>query len=125
MVTDQVTIRQALYKGLDQTCIGVILWLAVSWIFSAFSYYISKATGEDWFTRSGAIMALVGAVATFQLVSYLYKAVAIALEEKLGPGERAIELILKPPPLHQQLSYISYMTGIVGTAIWGYGDLLL
>jgi len=38
---------------------------------------------------------------------------------------RGIELGLEPPRPQVVLSYLGYLTGIVGTGIWGYGDLLL
>jgi hypothetical protein len=36
-----------------------------------------------------------------------------------------IELGLEPSKSYQVLAYFGYLTVIVGTAIWGYGDLLL
>ena len=38
---------------------------------------------------------------------------------------REIELGLEPPRSYVVLSYLGYLTGIVGTGIWGYGDLLI
>jgi hypothetical protein len=38
---------------------------------------------------------------------------------------REIELRLNPPKSYVALSYFGYLTGIVGTAVWGYGDVLL
>jgi hypothetical protein len=35
-----------------------------------------------------------------------------------------IEFTLNPPLLYRVTSYFGYVTGIVGTAIWGYGHLL-
>ena len=52
-------------------------------------------------------------------------ALATALKEGLVSIPEEIELRLKPPTSYQVLSYLGYVTGIIGTAIWGYGDLLL
>ena len=48
-----------------------------------------------------------------------------ALKEGLVSVPEEIELRLKPPTSYRMLSYLGYLTGIIGTAIWGYGDLLL
>jgi len=50
---------------------------------------------------------------------------ATALKEGLVSVQRGIELRLEPPRPHVVLSYLGYLTGIVGTGIWGYGDLLV
>jgi len=70
-------------------------------------------------------MALVGAAVTFRLVNFYQRALATALKEGLVSMQREIELGLEPPKSYQFLSYFGYVTGIVGTGIWGYGDLLL
>src|SRR5947208_10806763 len=60
MATDQVRI-ESLYARLYRTIIGFGLLIAAAWLFAAFSYYLSRKTGSDWFSRSGSVMALVGA----------------------------------------------------------------
>jgi hypothetical protein len=55
----------------------------------------------------------------------LQKQLAIALKEGLATIDKAIELSLQPPRLYRYVSYFAYVTGIFGTAIWGYGDQLL
>jgi len=114
-----------LYAGLNRFCIGMGLALTGSWAFAAFSYHASIGTGTDWFSRSGAIMGLLGAAATFRLLGHLQKQLAIALKEGLATVDKAIELSLHPPRLYRYVSYFAYVTGIFGTAIWGYGDQLL
>jgi len=116
---------QALFAGLNRTCIRAGIALASSWLFAAFSLYLSRKTGTDWFSRSGSMMALVGAAATFRLAGGLQYQLAIALKKKLALMEKEIELFLAPPRLYRVVSYLSYLTGTVGTAIWGYGDLLI
>ena len=64
MATDQVRIR-SLYEGLYRNVIVFGLLIAAAWLFAAFSYYLSRATGADWFARSGAVMGLAGAAVTF------------------------------------------------------------
>jgi hypothetical protein len=124
MTTDQVQIR-SLYAGLNRTVIRFGLLLAAAWLFAAFSYYLSMTGGSDWFARSGSLMGLSGAAATFRLTNFYQGALATALREGLVSVSREIELGLRPPRRYLLLSYFGYLTGIVGTGIWGYGDLLL
>ena len=114
-----------LYAGLDRFCIWISLALTSSWLFAVFSYHASIRTGTDWFSRSGALMGLLGAAATFRLLGHLQNKLAIALKEGLTTIGREIELSLHPPRLYRYVSYFAYVTGIFGTAIWGYGDQLL
>jgi hypothetical protein len=70
-------------------------------------------------------MGLVGAAVTFRLSNFYQRALATALKEGLVSVPREIELGLEPPKSYMFLSYFGYLTGIVGTGIWGYGDLLI
>ena len=124
MATDQVRI-ESLYARLYRTIIGFGLLIAAAWLFAAFSYYLSKKTGTDWFSRSGSVMALAGAAIAFRLVNVYQHGLAAALREGLVSVARGIELGLEPPKSYQALSYLGYLTGIAGTGIWGYGDLLI
>jgi hypothetical protein len=124
MVTDQVRIA-SLYAGLYRTIFLLGVPIAAAWLFTLFSYYLSEKTGTDWFTRSGSVMGLIGAAVTFRQVNFYQSALATALNEGLVSVPREIELGLKPPIAYRILSYLGYVTGIVGTGIWGYGDLLL
>jgi len=124
MAIDQVRIR-SLYEGLYRNLILFGLLIAAAWLFAVFSYYLSRTTGADWFARSGSVMALVGAAVTFRLADFYQRALARALKEGLVSVPRGIELGLEPPKSYVVLSYFGYLTGIVGTGIWGYGDLLI
>jgi hypothetical protein len=70
-------------------------------------------------------MGLVGAAVTFRLAHFYQRALATALKEGLVSVAKEIELGLEPPRSYVLLSYFGYLTGIVGTGIWGYGDLLI
>jgi hypothetical protein len=124
MATDQVRIK-SLYEDLYRHVILAGLLIAAAFLFAVFSYYLSRKTGSDWFSRSGSVMALVGAAVTFRLANFQQHALATALKEGLVSVPREIELTLKPPTSYTVLSYLGYLTGIVGTGIWGYGDLLV
>jgi len=116
--------RKALREQVDRACERMAMVLAISWLFAAFSYYVTKKTGTEWFARSGSVMALTGAVVTFRITGLLQKTLVTALREDLGSVQRGIELSFDPPKAYQITAYFSYLTGIVGTVIWGYGDVL-
>jgi hypothetical protein len=116
---------RSLYAGLYRTILGLGLLIVVAWLFAAFSFYLSRKTGADWFARSGAVMALVGAAVSFRLSNFYQRALATALKEELVSVSKEIELHLEPPSSYVRLLYLGYLTGIIGTVIWGYGDLLV
>jgi hypothetical protein len=124
MATGEASI-ELLYAGLYRTVIRFGLLIAAAWLFGAFSFYVSRKTGTDWFTRSGVVMALVGAAVTFRLTNFYQRALATALREELVSVSKEIELHLEPPKSYVRLLYFGYLTGIVGTGIWGYGDPLV
>jgi hypothetical protein len=123
MSAKQIT-PESLFKELDRVCVVMCVILAGSWVFAAFSYYLSRKTGTDWFSRSGSVMCLVGTAACFRLGGFLQRKLAIALKQGLTTVQREIELVLEPPHFYQLVLYFGYATGIAGTAIWGYGDML-
>jgi hypothetical protein len=114
---------RTLHAELEHSCQMVDIGVAISWLFSAVSYYATRKTGTDWFTRSGSLMAMMGAIGTFSLSSLLQKQLKIALKEGLTV-ERHIEISLDPPKSFQLTAYFCYLSGIVGTVIWGYGDVI-
>lgn len=120
MPTDEVRIK-SLYVGLYRTIIRFGLLIAAAWLFAVFSYYLSRTTGADWLARSGAVMSLVGAAVTFRLVHFYQGALATALKEGLVSLPREIELRLRPPKSYQLLSYLGYLTGVVGTGVGATG----
>jgi len=124
MATGEARIK-SLYAGLYRTSIRLGLLIAAAWLFAAFSFYLSGKTDTDWFSRSGAVMALVGAAVTFRLSNFYQGALATALKEDLVSVSKEIELHLEPPKSYARLLYFGYLTGIVGTGVWGYGDLLV
>ena len=81
MATSEASIK-SLYAGLYRTIIRFGLLIAVAWLFGAFSFYLSRKTGTDWFNRSGAVMALVGAAVTFRLTNFYQGALVTALREE-------------------------------------------
>ena len=114
-----------LYVSFNRSMIWLGVFLSVVWLFASLSFCLSRETGGDWFSRSGSLMALSGAVVSFRAVSLYQSKLAIALRAGLVSVTREVELTLEPPRLFRVVLYCGYLTGVVGTAIWGYGDLLV
>jgi hypothetical protein len=124
MTTEQVTVtRESLYESFRRDAINVGLLLAAAWLWGVFSFFTSTSAGT-WFARSGSVMCLIGAAATFKLINDYGHALATAVENGITHARRA-ELMFDPPKLYQTVQYLAYLTGIVGTLIWGYGDILV
>jgi hypothetical protein len=121
---DKEARRTALLAQLNRTSLQAAIALAITWLFVVFSYLLTRKTGTDWFTRSGSMMGLIGAMASFRLTSLLNNSLVTALREDLGSLQRGFELVLDPPKPYQRTTYFSYLTGTIGIVIWGYGDVL-
>ncbi len=92
-------------------------------VFSIASAAASIDSTENWFSRSGAILTFVSVVVQFQL-SNLRKE---EIENLFNSGvniEEKLKNIKKKNPWHEVVFIISGITGLAGTLIWGYGDLL-
>src|SRR5262249_60487619 len=109
MVTDQLRIK-SLYAGLFRTIILLGLLMAAAWVFGLFSFYLSRKTGTDWFTRSGSMMSLIGAAITFRQVNFYQSALATALNEGLVSIPEEINPRLEPPTPYRVVPYLGYRT---------------
>jgi len=102
---------------------------------------LCSINSTTWFARSGAIVVLVAAIVEFRLASYSYEdiynaAIQTARKKASTPsvsdnpmvnGLVQSNLTKKPEaPLSRKiLSVVSHIFVILGTAVWGYGDLLV
>lgn len=77
--------------------------------------------GYNWFARSGAIMVLGAAVAEYNLALLQQEANSDAITIA-GLGVPASS---NPSKVASRISYAAHVFLVLGTAIWGYGDLLL
>ena len=111
--------------SLKNRYLWVGLGLVASWLFVILSFYTSTRTAVDWFSRSGAVMCLIAAAANISLLKVHQSDLARIIRDDDHTAREKAEAILQPPESYTRLSRLSYLTGILGTAIWGYGDLLL
>ena len=111
--------------SLKNTYFRLGMFLVASWLFVAVSFFVSERSTVDWFSRSGAVMCLMAAVANFTLLKTHQSDLARIFRDHERSAHEKAEAILNPPKPYVLITHFSYVTGVLGTAVWGYGDLLL
>lgn len=97
-----------------------MVFLAISVLFG--NYYYSAAANEPhWFQRSGSIVVLLGVLIAARRIIRLgknYQNEDWNLPDKSSEGKRVL--------LDQRSEFIiGPIIAVIGTVVWGYGDLLL
>lgn len=100
-----------------------ILLLSFGILFCIVSVFATMGSTENWFARSGAILTFVSVVVQFLLSNLRKEEIENLFNSGVGIKEK-FKSIKKKNPLHETIYIISGITGLVGTLIWGYGDLL-
>ncbi len=88
---------------------------------SGYSFYYSAISGEPlWFQRSGSIVVLIGVLITARRIVRLgkkYQNEDWSLPDESTEGKRVL--------LDQRSeSIFGPLVAIIGTIVWGYGDLV-
>ena len=101
--------------------IEIILLLgAFTWII--FSYFYSFGTKpETWFARSGSIMVLLSVIVEYKLAVLQQNKINRAIQKSSYIGMPARSKLSKE---YNYISTVTHVFVILGTLIWGYGDLL-
>ena len=100
-----------------------IFLLSFGILFCIASAFATINSTENWFSRSGAILTFVSVVVQFLLSNLRKEELENLFNSGTGIREK-FKNIKRKNPLHQVVYIISGITGLVGTLIWGYGDLL-
>ena len=97
---------------------GALLIVGWAWMFvslnSSFGY--EPAT---FFARSGAVMVVLGIFVEFQLAKESQKMTYNNFVAKTE-GYKSIPFL---PVRHKILSWVAHLSVVLGTVVWGYGDL--
>ena len=112
-----------LLAELRRECLILGLALVVAWLFAGFSYYVTAITGSDWFSRSGSVMCVAGAFGTFRSAMFFQQKLTTALDKGVDITTE-LPLMLRPPLRYRAIRHFAYTTGIIGTVVWAYGDVL-
>ncbi|MDX1795570.1 MAG: hypothetical protein R3219_02490 [Hydrogenovibrio sp.] len=97
------------------------LFLLSAWTMGITGLILGLAISPDWFARFGSVMVLFAVMSEYTLIHFeftqLYKNLdAIKSHENIPD--------LSPSKWHRKKVWFSHLTVIIGTGIWGFGDLL-
>lgn len=97
----------------------LILALAVLWVVGSLVASLVNPQG-NWFCRSGAIMVLLSLFVEFRIgKAQQSKTSSASVAAGLG-----IPMGSDLPIIKQRIAKVSLWFAVLGTLIWGYGDLL-
>lgn len=98
-------------------------------LFAAVVIAVFSAVGDlfsdnyNWFARSGSIVVLLAIIVEFRVSAHVYDDIQRAqfLQQKI---DLSIPLKAKPSKQKKRISCAAHSMVIIGTIIWGYGDLI-
>ena len=98
--------------------------LVLSYVVVFVSLVGQVAVGLSLFSRSGALMVALSIQAEFSLLRGRDLHHSDQLR-RLAEGAPEAPGSIHPSDRHQTLEWLAHLTTILGTLIWGYGDLVL
>lgn len=105
------------YKNEWSLLAGALLLTAVSFILDI--YFCDL----NFFARSGALVVLFAAIVEFRISGHIYDDIQRSqfLNKKI---DISVPLRAKPTKERKRISIVAHVFLVIGTIIWGYGDLL-
>ena len=100
-----------------------MIFLTLSWLVVLTSLYLETVFNEALFSRSGSLMVLFAVIADYDMLRTRDDYHSEQLNKHLQ-GVRVDFKDIHPSKSHQHLETAAHITIILGTIIWGYGDLL-
>lgn len=91
-------------------------------VFCIVSAIVSIGSSEDWFMRSGAVLSFVSVAIQFILSGLKKSEIESLFNSDIGLKQK-FNAVRKKDRIHDFISTASVVTGLVGTIIWGYGDM--
>lgn len=101
--------------------------LITAWGIAGFSIYIDKTTGSDWFGRSGSLIVLFAVMSEYLLLKAKNEHIYNLIVKGRWNAENSLRPtgVLAPDKTHLIKEKAAHVSVVLGTLIWGYGDLLL
>ncbi|CAN8141170.1 hypothetical protein J3998_04500 [Thiomicrorhabdus sp. 6S2-11] len=97
------------------------LFLLLSWLFIAIGLITGIVVDGMWFARFGSVVVLFAVMSEYALLhlelNVLYDRLELVMADDDMPD-------LTPSKWHRKKVWLSHLTVVVGTLIWGFGDLL-
>lgn len=98
--------------------------LLSAWVFVLVCWFIDRSAGTDLFARAGSVLVLVAVIAEYRLLASKNAFHSLQLTA-LENGHKVDFGIQHPNKRHLWLEGSAHISTIVGTLIWGYGDLII
>lgn len=96
-----------------------LIFLVLSFISLIFGLILGLVFDSMLFARMGSVVVLFGIMCEFSML----KLELALLYKKLENGTENQNL--SPSLWHQNKSYMAHIMVVVGTLVWGFGDLIL
>ena len=98
------------------------LLLLISWLAGFIGLILGLTLEPIWFARFGSIVVLFAVTSEYTLLHNELRIIYDSLE-----NNQSISKItdIKPSRWHRKKMWLTHLTVILGTLIWGFGDLLL
>ena len=94
-------------------------------IITSLSLYLDFIIPSDnWFARSGAIMVLLAVFVEYRISAHVYEAIQKA-QHLATIVNNGVPPKAKPSKQNTKIANAAHVTVVIGTFIWGYGDLLI
>lgn len=97
------------------------LWLLLAWLMAVIGFALGIFLDGMWFARFGSLVVLFGVMSEYSLLHNELHVLYQRLD-KIGPDDPIPDL--SPSKWHHKKVWLSHLTVILGTVIWGFGDLL-
>ncbi len=98
--------------------------LVGAWVFSLLSLAFDLRSTSGLFSRSGSMLVLVAIIISYQLMTSR-NAYHNQQLDKYKAGSEVNFSRQHPSTYHQKLEINAQFTAVIGTIIWGYGDLVI
>jgi len=108
-----------------RSLIRPIACLLLAWLMVFISLWANIEFGGNWLARSGSLMVLFSVMANYVLLKDRDDHHSDQLKQH-GTGDLDVDFSkVHPTRAHQQVELTSQISIVIGTVIWGYGDLIL
>ena len=98
--------------------------LMSAWGFTILSFFLNINSSNNLFARSGSMLVLVAIIISYQLMASRNDFHNAQLAQ-YKDGNQVDFSRQHPSTFHHQLEKAAQITAVIGTVIWGYGDLLI
>lgn len=98
------------------------IFLLLAWASGFIGFVLGWVLEPLWFARFGSLIVLFAVMSEYMLIHHEFDTLYIRLD-KIRAQDNIPDL--SPSKWHRKKVFVSHLTVIIGTIIWGFGDLLI